>query len=240
LNLKAKLDNLTLSQADRQTYSSQLQAIESREAALIAQMRARDDATSQAYKKQIQDDAAKRFNAERASTEKDTNLKLAARQTQLEDSIRTQAVQLGGQFQSKLNSANATLSGNPKVQSQLADEHAKILAQYQADATAAMTSYQATRKQLVAKYSAVARMQFQDNVALSMQAEQLAQERKALYDGIVSQVQGLVADVARRNGVGIVFGAIAGAGNAIDLTAQVAKEAAALPSTTPPPAVPGG
>jgi hypothetical protein len=240
LNLKAKLDNLSLSQADRQTYSNQLLAIESREAALIAQMRARDDATSQAYKKQIQDDAAKRFNAERASTEKDTNLKLAARQTQLEDSIRTQAVQLGGQFQSKLNTANATLSGNPKVQSQLADEHAKILAQYQADATAAMTSYQAIRKQLVAKYSAVARMQFQDNAALSMQAEQLAQERKALYDGIVSQVQGLVADVARRNGVGIVFGAIAGAGNAIDLTSQVAKEAAALPSTTPPPAVPGG
>ena len=94
------------------------------------------------------------------------------------DSIRTQAVQLGGQFQSKLNTANATLSGNQKVQSQLADEHAKILAQYQADATAAMASYQATRKQLVAKYSAVAHMQFQDNVALSMQAEQLAQERK--------------------------------------------------------------
>jgi hypothetical protein len=240
LNLKAKLDNLSLSQADRQTDSNQLQAIEAREAALIAQMRARDDATSQAYKKQIQDDAAKRFNAERAATEKDTNVKLAARQTQLEDSIRTQAVQLGGQFQSKLNSANATLNGNQKVQSQLADEHAKILAQYQTDAAAAMASYQATRKQLVSKYSAVARMQFQDNVALSMQAEQLAQERKTLYDGIVRQVQGLVADVARRNGVGIVFGAIAGAGNAIDLTAQVAKEAAALPSTTPPPAVPGG
>ena len=92
----------------------------------------------------------------------------------------------------------------------------------------------------MAKYSAVAQMQFQDNVALSMQAEQLAQERKQLYDGIVRQVQNLVADVARRNGVGVVFSAIAGAGNAIDLTDQVAKAAAALPSTTPPPSVPGG
>ena len=240
LNLKAKLDNLTLSPADRQTYSNQLQAIEAREASLIAAMKARDDATLLAYRKQTQDDAAKRFNAERAATEKDTNLKLAARQTQLESAIRTQGMQLGGQFQSKLNSANATLSNNPKVQSQLADVHAKILAQYQADAVAAMTTYQATRKQLVAKYSAVARMRFQDNVALSLQAEQLAQERKQLYDGIVRQVQSLVADVARRNGVGVVFGAIAGAGSAIDLTAQVAKAAAALPSTTPPPSVPGG
>jgi hypothetical protein len=240
LNLKAKLDNLTLSQADRQTYGNQLQAIDAREASLIASMKARDDATSLAYQKQIQTDAAKRFDAERAATEKDTNAKLAARQTQLESAIHTQAVQLGGQFQSKLNSANATLSANPKVQSQLADVHAKIAAQYQADAVAAMASYQATRKQLVAKYSAVARMQFQDNVALSMQAEQLAQERKQLYDGIVRQVQNLVADVARRNGVGVVFSAIAGAGNAIDLTDQVAKAAAALPSTTPPPSVPGG
>jgi hypothetical protein len=240
LNLKAKLDNLTLSPADRQTYSNQLQAIETRETTLITAMKARDDATSRAYRKQIQDDAAKRFNAERAATEKDTNLKLAARQTQLESAIRTQGMQLGGQFQSKLNTANATLSNNPKVQSQLADVHAKILAQYQADAVTAMASYQSTRKQLVAKYSAVARMRFQDNVALSMQAEQLAQERKQLYDGIVRQVQSLVADVARRNGVGVVFGAIAGAGNAIDLTDQVAKAAAALPSTTPPPSVPGG
>ncbi|HKW45074.1 MAG TPA: OmpH family outer membrane protein [Candidatus Eremiobacteraceae bacterium] len=240
LNLKAKLDNLSLSAADRQTYSSQLQAIESREASLIAQMKATDQAISQNYRKQIQDDASKRFNAERAATEKDTNAKLAARQTELESAIRTQAVQLGGQFQSKLNTENATLSGNQKVQSQLADVHAKILAQYQADATAAMATYQATRKQLVAKYSAVARMQFQDNVALSMQAEQLAQQRKQLYDGIVRQVQGLVADVARRDGVGIVFSTIAGAGTAVDLTEQVAKEAAALPSTSSPPSVPGG
>jgi hypothetical protein len=240
LNLKAKLDNLSLSPADRQTYANQLQAIESREASLSGQMKATDQAISQAFRKQVQDDASKRFNAERTATEKDTNLKLAARQTELESSIRTQAMALGGQFQSKLNTANASLSGNQQVQSKLADVHAKILAQYQADATAAMASYQATRKQLVDKYSAVARMQFQDNVALSMQAEALAQQRKELYDGIVRQVQSLVADVARRDGVGIVFGAIAGAGNAIDLTDQVVKEAAALPSTTPQPTAPGG
>jgi hypothetical protein len=240
LNLKAKLDNLSLTPADRQTYSAQLQAIESREAALIAQMKTTDDAAAQAYQKQVQADAAKRFNAERAATEKDTNAKLAARQTQLETSIQSQARVLGGEFQTRLNAANATLSGNQKVQAQLSDVHAKILAQYQSDANAAMTTYQTTRKQLVAKYSAVARMQFQDNAALSMQAEQLAQERKQLYDGIVRQVQGLVADVARRNGVGIVFGTIAGAGSAIDLTDQVAKAAAALPSTTPPSSAPGG
>jgi hypothetical protein len=240
LNLKAKLDNLSLSAADRQTYADQLAAIESREATLTGQMKTADQATESAYRKQIQDDASKRFNAERIATEKDTNAKLAARQTELESSIRTQAMALGGQFQSKLNSANASLSGNQQVQAQLTDVHAKILTQYQADATAAMTSYQATRKQLVAKYSAVAKMQFQDNVALSMQAEELAQQRKQLYDDIVRQVQSLVADVARRDGVGIVFGTIAGAGNAIDLTDQVVKEAAALPSTTSQSTAPGG
>jgi hypothetical protein len=50
----------------------------------------------------------------------------------------------------------------------------------------------------------------------------------------------LVADVARRDGVGLVFGTIAGAGNAIDLTDQVVKEAAALPSTTSQSTAPGG
>ncbi len=239
LNLTAKLDNLSLSSADRQNYSAQLQALESREATLTAAKKSADATTLAAFQKRVQAQAEQRFDAERKATENDTNAKLAARQTELESTIRDQAQQLGGQFQTQLNQANAKLSGNPQVQAQLADEHTKIMARYQADAQASLASYQATRKALVAKYSEVAHMQFQDDVALSMQAQALAQARQQLYDGIVRQIQTIVADVARRDGIGIVFSSISGAGSAVDLTDQVAKAAAALPSATPAP-IPGG
>ena len=238
LNLSAKLDNLSLSPADRQNYSAQLQALENREASLAAAKKAADATTLAAYEKRVSKDAEQRFNAERLATETDTNAKLAARQADLESTIRDQAQKLGGQFQSQLNAANAKLGNNPQVQAQLADEHTKITARYQADAQAALVSYQATRKALVAKYSAVAHMQFQDNVALSLQAQELAQTHQQLYDAIVRQIQTLVADAAQRNGVDVVFTSIAGAGSAVDLTDQVAKAAAALPSQTPP--TPGG
>jgi len=239
LNLTAKLDNLSLSPADRQNYSAQLQALENREATLAAAKKSTDATTLAAFEKSVQAQAELRFNTERAATEKDTNAKLAARQTDLESTIRTQAQKLGGQFQSQLNAANTKLGNNPQVQAQLADEHTKILTRYQADATAALDSYQSTRKALVAKYSQVAHMQFQDDVALAMQAQSLAQAHQQLYDAMVRQIQSLVADVARRDGIGVVFSSVAGAGSAVDLTDQVAKAAAALPSATPAP-VPGG
>jgi hypothetical protein len=239
LNLTAKLDNLSLSPADRQNYSAQLQALENSEATLAATKKSADAATLAAFEKSVQKQAELRFNAERAATEKDTNAKLAARQTDLESAIRDNAQKLGGQFQSQLNAANAKLGNNPQVQAQLTDEHTKILTRYQADATAALDSYQSTRKALVAKYSDVAHMQFQDNVALAMQAQSLAQAHQQLYDGMVRQIQTLVADVARRDGIGVVFSSVAGAGSAVDLTDQVAKAAAALPSATPAP-IPGG
>jgi len=78
-------------------------------------------------------------------------------------------------------------------------------------------------------------MQFQDSQELASEAQQLADQRSALYQKIVDQVRDQTADIARADGVSIVFANVRGAGSAIDLTSQVEKAIAALPAVVPSP-----
>ena len=111
---------------------------------------------------------------------------------------------------------------------------------FEADATAALASYRDTRKALVDKYSAIAHMQFQDDQAIQAQIDAMAAQRRDLYAKILDQVQQQVGEVAQARGIAIVFDSVAGSGSAVDLTDQVAKAVAALPSATPSPAPSGG
>jgi hypothetical protein len=240
LNLKTKLENLSLTPQERSQYAAQLQDIETREEFLINQLKAKDNAELAAYESSLQKDAAARFDAERASTEKKTQAKLAARQNELNVQFRTSASTLGGQFNKQLADANKQLSGNPKVQQQIQDVQSQTQAKYEADATQALDAYRQTRKTLVDKYSAIAHLQLQDNQAIVAQIEGVAAQRRDLYGRILDQVHDQVSAVAQSDGVAVVFDSVAGAGNAVDLTDQVSKAVAALPAAASSPTPSGG
>ena len=240
LNLKTKLENLSLSPQDRSQYAAQLQDIETREEYLTNQLKTRDNAELTAYGNALQKDASARFDAERSSTEKKTQAKLAARQAELNGQFRTQATTLGGKFNQQLTEANKALSKEPKVQQQVQDIQNQTQTKFEADAAQAMASYRQTRKALVDKYSAIAHMQFQDDQAIQAQIDAVAAQRRDLYAQILNQVQDQVRAVAQQRGFAIVFDSVAGAGNAVDLTDQVAKAVAALPAATASPTPSGG
>lgn len=233
LNLKTTLEDLNLSQDQRQQAESQLANIETREEALINSLKARDNADLKNYEQSLQRDAATRYNAARVSMMNDTNDKLKARQKQMNDQLKTQLAGLGTQYQQQVASANAQLEKDPKTRAELDKIHAENQAQYSAEFTKALAAYQQTRKQLVAKYSAIGHMQFIDDAALADEAQQLSAQRRDLYSKIIDQVQAQVGEVARQRGVAIVFSSIRGAGHAVDLTDQVIKAIAALPSPSP-------
>jgi len=235
LNLRAQLENLALSDKQRVQAQSQLQDIETREEYLINQMKTKDDAALKAFEKQQNAGATARFNAERLATENASRAKLQARQQDLGTQMQAQVHNLGGQFQAQVSAANQALQNNPKVRAQVAQIHNQMQSSYVADANRSLEDYKATRKALVEKYSAIAHLQLQDNQAIASQIDQLAAQRRDLYAGIVGQVQGVVEQIARKEGIGLVLASVRAANGAVDLTGPVARAVAALPSTTPSP-----
>ncbi len=238
LNLQAKLQNLALTDKQRADYNAQLAAIDSREQARINALRSRDDAQIAAYQKQLQAQAASRYEAERTTTQNATQSKLMARQKDVQTALAPQMRTLSGQFQQQLNDANQRLAGNQKYRQAAQTVHDQMQAGYISDATRAENSYQQIRASLVSKYSAIAHMQFQDNEAIAAQADKLAADRRDLYQKIEDQVAVQVAQIAQKDGVGIVFQGVRAPGNAIDLTSQVTKAVTTMQGATMPPTSP--
>jgi len=234
LNLKAKLEDLNLTQDERQQAESQLANIETREESIINQLKSRDNADLKTYEDSLQRDAAARFNTARTAAMSATNDKLKARQKQMNDQLHVQLSGLGTQYQAQVANANAQLEKDPKARAEMDKIHSENQAQYAAEFSKALAAYQETRKQLVAKYSAIGHMQFIDDVAIQNETQDLAAQRRDLYGKILTQVQTQVGDVARQRGIAIVFTNIRGAGSAVDLTDQVIKAVAALPAPPSP------
>lgn len=240
LNLKLKLDSSNLTPEERAQYAGQLQNIQTREDALINRMKSDDNSELKKYEDGLQRDASKSFDSERNATAAATQAKLQGRQQQMNDQLKTQVTGIGSKFQEQLKSANETLAKNPKVKADIDRIHSEQQAKYTAEFNKSMASYADTRKSLVAKYSAIAHMQFQDNAALAEEADRLAQQRRDLLDKIVEQVRQQIAVIAQKQGVGVVLTSVRGAGSAVDLTDQVTQAVAALPSPAPSPTQSGG
>lgn len=240
LNLKTKLENLSLSPQERSQYAAQLQDIETREEFLTNQLKTKDNAALTAYEKTLQSQAAARFDAERTATEKQTSQKLVDRQNEMNVQFHDQTTALSAEFNKRLTDVNKAIASDPALQQKAQAIQAQTQAKFQADADAAMASYRDTRKALVEKYSAIAHMQFQDDQAIQAQIDGISAQRRDLYAKILDQVQQQVGEVAQARGIAIVFDSVAGSGSAVDLTDQVAKAVAALPSATPSPAPSGG
>ncbi len=223
LNLQTRLQNLALSDKDRKQYQDQLNAIDANEQSRINALKARDNAEIATFEKGLNAQAASEYAAERSKTQAATQAKLVARQREMQTAMSPQMQALSGKFQQQLNDANAKLANNQKYKAQALDVHNQMQTAYMAEANTAEASYRQVREQLVAKYSAIAHMQFQDNEAIAAQADKLAADRHDLYQKIVDQVQAQITQIAQKDGVAIVFTSIRGAGTAVDLTAEVRK-----------------
>jgi hypothetical protein len=236
LNLQAKLQNIALTDKERADDTTQLRAIDAREQANINSLKQRDNAELSQLEKQLQAQAAAKYNAERTATQKATQAKLLARQRELQTTIGPQMQALGGKFQQQLNQANQQLAGNAQYQAQAQTVHNQMASGYAAEANRASDAYSTVRKSLVAKYSDIAHMQFADNEAIVEQAGKIAADRRDLYQKIADQVRAQVQQIAQHDSIAVVFENVRGAGLAVDLTEQVKKAVNSLPGASAAPA----
>lgn len=234
LNLQAKLQNLALSDKDRATDNARLQNIDAREQSLINQMKARDNAELTSYEKQMSAQATAKYEVERKATQTATQAKLMARQSEVQSQMAPQMQALGGKFQQQLSAVNQKLADNPKYRAQATSIHNEMQSRYVAEAGTAEASYRDTRKSLIAKYSAIAHMQFQDNEAIAAQVDKLAADRRDLFQKIAEQVHVQVEQISTQRGIAVVFASVRGPGSAVDLTDQVKKAISAQSATVAP------
>jgi len=239
LNLQAKLQDLALTDAERASYNAQLRTMDQNEQTKIDAQKAQGDAEFAQYQRQVQSQAAARYEAERTATQNATQAKLVARQQELTTQMQPQLSALNGKFQTQLAAANQKLAQNPKYQAQAQAIHQQMQSSYVGEAQKANAAYDATRKALVDKYSAIAQMQFQDNAALSEQADQVAAERRDLYQRIVTQAQTQIQNIAQSGGFAVVLTNVRGGGSAVDLTDRVEKALATLGTATASPQATG-
>ena len=242
LNLQAKLQNLALTDKDRKHYQDQLNAIDAAEQSKINALKARDNAEIVKLEHDLNAQAAAKYDAERKATTAATQAKLVARQRDMQTSINPQMQALSGKFQQQLNDANARLANNEKYKAQAQTLHDQMQSGYMDEANKAETAYRQVRTDLIAKYSAIAHMQFEDNEAIAAQADKLAADRRDLYQKIADQVRGQVEQIAHNDGIAVVFGSVRAAGTAVDLTDQVTKAVSSLQASTslPKPTASGG
>jgi hypothetical protein len=238
LNLQAKLQDLALSDKDRKQYQDELSAMDAREQSKINAVKARDNAQLAVIERDLNAQAAAKYDAERKSTQAATQAKLVARQKEMQVAMTPQMQKLSGKFQQQLADVNARLAANEKYKAQAQSIHDQIASAYNDEASRSEASYRQVRAGLIARYSAIAHMQFQDNESISAQADKLASDRRDLYQKIGVQVQAQVQQIAQQDGVGIVFDSIRGAGTAIDLTDQVRKAVNSLAGSSSSPAAP--
>jgi len=238
LNLQAKLQDLALSDKDRKQYQDELSAMDAREQSKINALKTRDNAQLATIERDLNAQAAAKYDAERTATQAATQAKLLARQKEMQVAITPQMQKLSGKFQQQLADVNARLAGNQKYRAQAQSIHDQIASAYNDEASRSEASYRQVRAALIARYSAIAHTQFQDNESIAAQADKLASDRRDLYQKIGAQVQAQVQQIAQQDGIGIVFDSIRGAGTAIDLTDQVRKAVNSLAGSSSSPAAP--
>lgn len=220
LDLRMKLGNLALSDADRKQYRDQLSSLESAESAKVEAMRTQDAKTLSAYQAQLRTQTQNELSVQAAKIHAQTRAKLTSRQNQVSQQVSSQLQGLHPQ---------AVPSNLPQAtRDKLAQIDAQFKAQFKADAQKTIAQYQQTKLSLDQQYAA---LQSADGVAgagASKQLSQLQKQRDDLYNKMVDQIRKDAGQVAAKRGLQVVFSSIDAAGGGIDLTDDVKKDIESL------------
>jgi hypothetical protein len=220
LDLRMKLNNLAMSDAQRKSYRDQLAALDSQEAAVVDARRKADQKTLAAYQQQLRDQTARDITAQAQKIHDQTRAKLASRHDEVTQQV---ASQLKG-----LQPAAIPTNLPAATQQKIADIDKTYKTQFQADAQKTIQQYQQTKADLDAQYAA---LQGASGAAVGASGKQLAdlqRQRDDLYNKMVDQIKHDAGQVAAQRGLRVVFMNVEGAAGGIDLTDDVEKDIESL------------
>jgi hypothetical protein len=220
LDLRMKLNNLAMPDAQRKQYRDQLAAIDQRESAVVDQQRKRDQQTLVAYQKQLRDQTQAQLTAQAQKIHAQTRAKLAQRHNEVSQQV---ASTLQG-----LQPAAIPSNVPAATRDKLAQIDKEYKSQFQADAQKTIQQYQQTKAQLDAQYAALQGASGVATGAAGKQMTDLQRQRDELYKKMVEQIKRDAGQVAAKRGLQVVFMNIEAAGGGIDLTNDVEKDIESL------------
>ncbi len=220
LDLRMKLNNLALSDAQRKQYRDGLAALDRQEADAAAAQRRSDAQTLQAYQRRLSDRTQSQLSAAAQQIHAQTRAKLTERRNEVSQQVASQLQGLTPQ---------AVPSGLPAAtRDKLAQIDKQFKSQFAADAKKTVDQYRQTKADLDAQYAA---LHGADGAAVGAAGKELADlqhQRDDLYNKMVDQIKRDAGQVAAKRGLQVVFMSIEAAGGGIDLTGDVEKDIESL------------
>ncbi|HEY9179818.1 MAG TPA: hypothetical protein VIO32_03800 [Candidatus Baltobacteraceae bacterium] len=220
LDLRMKLGNLAMSDAQRKAYRDQLAALDANEGAAVDAQRKRDQQELAAYQKQLRDQTQRDIAAQASNIHAQTQAKLQARHNEVTQQVSSQ---LQGLTPAAVPS-NLPAATRDKLQQ--IDKQFK--AQFQADARKTIDEYNATKADLDAQYASLQGADGAATGAANAQVAALQRQRDDLYNKMVDQVKRDAGTIAAKRGLQVVFISVVAAPGGIDLTDDVEKDIESL------------
>lgn len=220
LQLRMKLNNLAMPDAERKSYRDQLSALDAKESAAVEARRKADQKTLAAYQQQLRDRTAREISQQAQKIHAQTRAKLASRHDEVSQQV---ASELKG-----LQPAAIPTNLPAATQQKIADIDKTYKAQFQADAQKTIQDYQQTKQDLDEQYAALQGASGAATGASNKQLADLQKQRDDLYNKMVDQIKRDAGQVAAKRGLRVVFMNIEGAAGGIDLTDDVEKDIESL------------
>ncbi len=220
LDLRMKLNNLAMADAQRKQYRDQLASIDQQEAAVVDARRKSDQQTLQAYLNQLRTQTQKQLATQAQKIHEQTRAKLAERRNEVSQQV---ASQMQG-----LQPAAIPSNLPAATRDKLAQIDKQYKSQFQADAQKTIQQYQQTKTDLDAQYALLQGADGAASGAAGKQLSDLQHQRDDLYNKMVEQIKRDAGQVAAKRGLQVVFMNIEAAGGGIDLTNDVEKDIESL------------
>lgn len=216
LAIKTRLNNLALDAATHKQLQDQLAAIDSKEAAQINAMRKADQATLNAYQKQLSDESSAQMRTQ-----------LGAIQSQTQSKIEERRNEVGAQLRS-LGPPQLPPNLPPDVKAKIEQIHNQLTDQFRADASQTIAEYTATKNDLDRQFAALHGADVGATGAAAKELDSLQKRRNDLYGEIVDQIQREASRIAKDQGFSTVFNGVDAAVGGYDMTDEVTKDVESL------------
>lgn len=226
LSLRARLSNLALDDTSRDDVKKQLDVLDKKESDTLAALKNRDQSTLAALQTQLHDSVRTDLHAEVAVMQKRTLAKINERELSTRHELIAKLRPLPQTPGS--GGVNMPAGVAPDMRSKLEALHKKYQNDFDKDANRTIASFQATRADLTRRFRELGQVDRSAQAGAAKQMDSLQKQRVDLYGQMVAQIGREVKTIAEKRGINIVVSDVVAPAGGVDLTADAEKDIESL------------
>lgn len=226
LSLRATLSNLALDDTSRDDVKKQLDVLDKKESDALAALKNRDQSTLAALQTQLHDSVRTDLRAEVAVMQKRTLAKINERELSTRHELIAKLRPLPQTPGS--GGVNMPAGVAPDMRSKLEALHKKYQNDFDKDANQTIASFQATRADLTRRFRELGQVDRSAQAGAAKQMDSLQKQRVDLYGQMVAQIGREVKTIAEKRGINIVVSDVVAPAGGVDLTADAEKDIESL------------